>query len=519
MRFNILCLVVTALVALGAVACSVGTSPSPEGEPPCTDHIEDENYLGSYRAVLGFGEGAYTALQLALDKPGRFNVVAAMNGPTSAQARLADLAARLRDFDDWADDLDRLARLQADADLIAAHGNPFYVNPDSAFYPPGVTAEDFAAGQPVSLPPMYSPEDPDASFPTVTVFEETGEAVEFVLAHDLNGNRRRDVGEPLVLHLHEPFDDANDNGRLDDGEDYRDIGIDGVADTNDYGEGDGRFTVNPRLGAWFTNDPLSLAATAYIDVDAGYQGGFYLESLNDDPWGFNAQVESFADALDARLAAVETETGPFCIRNTLGIYDGFQGDYPVFTQRLWFPEKSGLFRFPTANVDVWDEMGAAERAGRFNHAFRFLSLRMPNGLDDSPKEAPVIWQVREFYSESLQANVRFGVGFPAGYFDGFSSWKTFPVVYVFHDRNSDLNDMREILTYQGDLARRRLAKQALLIVVDGTREAEGLTGFHHYVNQAAGEFGGAYGDALEELIDYVEANFRIQTEGHDRDDD
>jgi len=519
LRFSILWAFVAISLCLFAPACDRGDSPDPAEPLTCVDHIEDEAYLGSYRALLGVGDGAYKALQLFFDSPGRFNVVAALNGPSSAVRRLAALNEHLENFDLYGQTGDGATQLQADRDLVAAFGNAFYINPDSAFFPPGVTAADFDNGEPVSLPPMISPVDPDGIFPVVTVYDDRGAPVDFVLAHDLNANGQRDAGEPLVLRLAEPYDDVNDNGAYDPGESFDDVGLDGVDASGDYGEANGRFDANPRVARWLDNDPINLAATANIPLEGGYAGSIYLDSLREDPRGYNEQTAALADVLALRLDEVDRTTDDFCIVNTLGRYDDFLGDYPVFTNSFWLPEKFSYFDLPASDADFWSEDDAAFRAARLNQALRFLSLRMPNGLDDSPKEAPVIWQVREFFSDNLQNYVRFGVGFPAGYFDDFSNWKTFPVLYVFHDSNDDLNDLRQLLVYQGDLARRLLAKQALIIVVDGTREAEGRSGFSHYVDQAADEFGGDYGVVVEELITHVESRFRVQIDIHDRDDD
>ncbi len=105
------------------------------------------------------------------------------------------------------------------------------------------------------------------------------------LAVDINGNGRRDFGEPIIKNAHERFDDVGSDGCADayedgkggcgttasssavdpngdnydadknpngtennwlrdDGEPYRDDGLDGVPNTHDTGEGDGQFTMS-----------------------------------------------------------------------------------------------------------------------------------------------------------------------------------------------------------------------------------------------------------------------------------
>jgi len=519
LRFNKLAIILGIFACLLPMACERGESPESDDDPVCTDHIEDEEYEGSYRALLGFGEGAYAALQLFADDPESYNVVAVLHGPTDGWARLEEMAAALTDIDAWPATPSHLERIAAYRDLIAAYGNPFYVNEASQYYPPGVDAGDFTVGQSASVAPLYSPANPTLAFPSVTVYDESGEPLDFVLAHDLNENGVRDPGEPLILQLQEPFTDADTDGRYTEGEAFDDLGLDGVAGTGDTGEGNGRFDRNPRAQQWLDRDPLTLLAAMEPKPTGGYASSVYLDSLSDDPWEYRPQMQSLAALLEDMLAGLPGGADPYCITNELGVYQSFPGDYPVFTDPVWFPEKFVWLDLPGSATDLWEDENEALRAGRFNHALRFISLRMPNGLDDISKEDPAIWQVRSFYSDTLHADVSFGVGFPAGYFNGFSYWKTYPVIYIFHDRETDLNDWREILIRQGDLARRDLAKQALLIVLDGTRTAEGLHGYHHYVNQSATEFGGNYGDVVQELMTHVETAFRVQTEVHDRDDD
>jgi hypothetical protein len=517
--FNKLWILLAAMLTVFAVSCDRGATPEQPADAACVDHIYDEAYQGRYRAVFGFGEGVYPALRLFLDKPGRFNVAVALNGPTDAAARLADVTQRLQDFDNWPADLDRATRIAADRDLIAALGNPFYVNGQSMFYPSGAEAADFLTPEPQVLPPLISPDNPAGLFDSVTVIDESGEQIDYALAHDLNGNGRRDAGEPFVLWVSEPFDDSDEDGLFSDGESYDDIGIDGVAGTGDYGEGNGTFDANPRVAAWLAKNPLSLAQTEAIDIAPGYAESIYLDALTDDPWGFNTQIAELADVLDTRLDSVSTGTGPFCITNQLGRYDALLGNWPVFTEEFWLPEKYAYFELDGANLDVFAEENEALLAGRLEQALRFLSMRMPNGHFNREQENQERWQVREFFSETLQTNVKLGMGFPAGYFTSASPDKSFPVVYVFHDRLTDLNDWRDILAYQSDLATRQMVKQALIVVLDGTRAAEDLAGYHHYVDQAAGEFGGAYGEVVEEAIAFVEGNFRFQTLAPERDDD
>lgn len=130
--------------------------------------------------------------------------------------------------------------------------------------------------------------------------------MQVALAWDLNGNGRRDYGEPMVNNGQERFDDVGADGcanakedgkggctasaatgdpnhddydadarplgtegnwRFDSGEPFSDDGLDGVPASQDFGEGNGRFDVTEGRRRLFAHDPRSiLVRTAPSDV-------------------------------------------------------------------------------------------------------------------------------------------------------------------------------------------------------------------------------------------------------------
>jgi hypothetical protein len=148
--------------------------------------------------------------------------------------------------------------------------------------------------------------------------------VPYILAVDYNGNGMRDYHEPLVINARERFEDlgadgcgngdedgqggcggggTGDDPNGDDfhtfdnplgtegdrfrqaGEPYEDFGLDGVADTGDFGEGDGEYSVSPHLQKlfdttgmqWIANASAQDLADTDIFLDAGVRDG--LQSL------------------------------------------------------------------------------------------------------------------------------------------------------------------------------------------------------------------------------------------------
>lgn len=207
-------------------------------------------------------------------------------------------------------------------DLVAAFGNPFYDNPASTYFPPGVPAswyvrphldddDDFKralCAAPIVLrgeQAIFNREhNPEGRYPVISFCDgnempgdddaagnffpdQRGRPVpiEFLLAVDLNDNGRRDYGEPVIINNEERFVDcgadrlcrgdagdttdddwdpntnptgAEGNGRLDDGEVYDDDGLDGVPGTGDFGEGNGVFDRAPVLQDLVNSSPSGL---------------------------------------------------------------------------------------------------------------------------------------------------------------------------------------------------------------------------------------------------------------------
>jgi len=128
--------------------------------------------------------------------------------------------------------------LRASRDLSRALSNPALYNPDPAangYAPPGVDAAYLArdaadrCANPLVLRDLYDEEfNPTGATPVITfcdggdsptlglgVFDpampQTNPA-EILLAVDVNGNGRRDLGEPVITNAFEPFDDVGTDG-------------------------------------------------------------------------------------------------------------------------------------------------------------------------------------------------------------------------------------------------------------------------------------------------------------------
>jgi hypothetical protein len=249
--------------------------------------------------------------------------------------------------------LNRNLYFKGNRDLARAMGNAAYYNPDSPYRPPGVPQSHLelpnqqACLTPVVLKKFYDRKyNPKGTYDVITycdgndspnlgfgVFDPAIEQtvpVQIQLAVDVNGNGKRDSGEPVLVQSNEPFEDVGTDGKsskdeagydavknpdpagddyhylwnptgtennwkFDQGEPYQDVGVDGISmvtagcpamtgvpECYDYGEGNGKFDYVPTAQNWRDHDPrlriekLDPAQLERIDVyyDAGIRDFF-----------------------------------------------------------------------------------------------------------------------------------------------------------------------------------------------------------------------------------------------------
>jgi hypothetical protein len=170
--------------------------------------------------------------------------------------------------------------------------------------------------------------------------------VHILLAVDYNGNGKRDFGEPVVVNAMERYQDVGVDGcadafedgkggclatartdgavdpnhdnfdldtnplgteknfEYDPGEPFEDNGLDGVAGTGDYGEGDGQFSINPNYKDLIDQDARTYLMTApAADLRAKT---WYFEGGIRDALHAIASMEHLTTRLAARGEDVKT---------------------------------------------------------------------------------------------------------------------------------------------------------------------------------------------------------------------
>ncbi|MBK7859507.1 MAG: hypothetical protein IPJ65_12965 [Archangiaceae bacterium] len=301
------------------------------------------------------------------------------------------------------------------------------------------------------------------------------------LAYDYNGNGRRDYGEPLVKNARERFDDTGVDGCADakedgkggctatgasgdpnhddydpdsnprgtendwlreEGEAYRDDGLDGVAGTHDVGEGNGAYDLASGLKKFLQYDgrsnlrqltPASRARVSVL-VDGGIRDVFNLGLMS----------KHFFSLLKSLRG--ETAVGEY--RDFLeipGMKDRRSGTYNPWNA-LWpvkVPRDVAVFygkEHPTT-AELLDGEGdhvgtAGEAVNRFYTLFNWAAASWP-GLDRPATPlggatASERQRIESFDSQALGAKWEYAISLPPGYDAAENAAARYPVVFMLH---------------------------------------------------------------------------------------
>jgi len=328
-------------------ACGGHGGSGPDTTPPPSSPLQAHR---QFRAISGISMGAYGAMNLGTKHADLFGAIAALGGPIDIRQLLRDIVddnlevksqstipVNVGDdftFDHQAPYPGRNTRLSMIKDLIIAFGNPFLHHPDpSRQYlamdsEPAQLLRDDAFGT-FALPAnprgfldggdanqdgvrqtSEAPTDPvdvlllaGGSLPRIASGVTATDVGGRMLA-DVNADGIYDVGDGIVVNLSEPFTDTNGNGRFDPGETFVDAGLDGVAGTSDYGEGNGVFDYDPDRANWLAEDPLT-RLEGRTAADIGTQR-IYMDVGTEDEFGFGKHYDHFVAMLQSKGLTVAT---------------------------------------------------------------------------------------------------------------------------------------------------------------------------------------------------------------------
>jgi len=462
-----------------------------------------------FRAISGVSMGGYGAMNIGLSHPDDFKTLACLGGPLDMGYLLKYMEVdMLGNYDQMPSYPDRETRIEMLQDLAISFGNPVYYNPLSIYYPAGITPEN--ARVPTTLLNFRDGEyNPNGSLPVITYEDPVpGNWVEVLLALDQNGNGKRDKGEPIIRQFHEPFEDIHGNGMFDPGEPYSDVGLDGVAGTGDYGEGDGHFTSNPHRENYMAQDPLSHVKK--LSLDTLQDLNLYLDAGTEDEFEFDIHTENFVQALLDRGLPVKIE-------------NGFPKDFPqishfYYQNRVYVRYEGGHVGFNKENIGLTFKkvkQGVKEAilvANRFTTLFSFVSDHFPDGeYGTDPYELyryPSQMAVTSFYSPSLNRKMSYGIYLPPGYKRSKSNY--YPVLYLLGGYNMSISGMANswIKSALDSLILSHEIQKMIIVIPDGMNYKNQRG--HFFVNQIDHERGDNFMDFFFDLVTYIDSRFQTK---------
>jgi hypothetical protein len=448
-------------------------------------------------------------------------------------------------------------------DLAFAFGNPAYHNPSSSYFPPGVPGDsrDLAYEDRCATPfrieglrhKEYNPTGEHAVIAFCDTLTPGGEflpdrpaerPVEVLLAVDYDDDGVRDYAEPVLVMMHERYDDtgapAGDrydwrdspggtagNWRYDEGEPYEDFGLDGVEGTGDYGEGNGRFDHSPAVDNIFRWD--SRRAVERMDAgqleriniwaDAGLRD--FLMSAPSTNWFWGSLRDRVGDG-----ARDYTSFGALHGGSDIG-FDFLEVDYS--------PEgigRHGYLRYGNPNAperqiaqgDGHHVGTALQVINRLLTALAFAQSRFLDEGNEAVDEAGNIDELIQqhvYRSEALGRDHPYGLLLPPGYDLSENRDRRYPVVYFLHGYGMDAVDITgsSILFFgymsgstRAEKMRRFQSEWSKFIIVFPDSSCSGFECNQGNFNTNHMGFEGEgprFYDGLRELMAYVERTYRV----------
>jgi len=425
--------------------------------------------------------GAYGAMNIGTKHNDLFSTIAALGGPVDMRQLLRDMVndnlevksqtiipLNVGDdftFDHQAPYPGRDTRLSMIKDLVIAFGNPFlhHADPSRQYLamdsePAHLLRDDVFGTFTLPANPRGFLDGGDANQDGLRQITETPVAPVDVLLlaggslpriasgaagidvggrmlADLNGDGVYDVGDGIVVNLSEPFTDTNGNLVFEPelGETFSDVGLDGVAGTGDYGEGNGKFDYDPDRANWLAEDPLTrLQARPVADISAQR---IYMDVGTQDQFGFGKHYDNFVAMLESKGLGVDVSN-----------------DFPAnCTQVPNLPQPYLLVRYvgghtgiPEAD-DITDSLLNGDVCGslpiwqRLLTMIAYMDSSFPNGFkgpgdltigDPDPRGDTMNTQI---IAASLSTSAGAAVGQPVLIYRPpafFHTTRSFPIVYI-----------------------------------------------------------------------------------------
>jgi hypothetical protein len=371
-----------------------------------------------FRAIAGVSMGGYGAMNIGTKHADIFSTIGSLGGPVDLQQLLSDgitdnlevkaqtdIPREVGDdftFDHLPPYPDRDSRIHMYQDLAISFGNAYLHNPDPARLYLASDSEPARILQDDTFGTFTTPPNSrgfvDGGDTNNDGKRETDESptvpVDVVLAArgtlatiapgatgvlvgdrelaDLNADNIYDVGDGIIVNYSEPFTDTNGNFVFDAGETFTDSGLDGVAGTGDFGEGNGTFDYDPDRAHYLAEDPLTrVAARSAADIATQR---IYMDVGTRDEFGFERHYTHFVDVLRSKGLTVAEDTD-------------FQGNciaVPETSAQFFLVRyNSGHVGFPRADTDdlfTGDVCSSTIIGQRIRQLIGFMNESFPDGV-------------------------------------------------------------------------------------------------------------------------------------------
>ncbi len=343
--------VLSACALLAAASCSDSDDDDDVPNPPA----EAPPGARESRAIAGVSMGGYGALNIGTKRTDLFAAIGSLGGPVDQGAVLEDIEFQNLEVKevtgipsgvdgDYTFDLlppypERGTRLEFFHDLFLAFGNPtlHHRDPARAYlatdsepallrvddqWGPFTSAADFSDGGDVNEDGLRQTNEPPGEAVQVLLvvpgslqskFGVAGTVLGGRALADTNADGVYDLGDGIVVNMHEPFSDTNGNRVFEPllGETYQDFGLDGVAGSSDRGEGNSTFDRDPDIDRWLAEDPRTrLESRSASEIQ---RQRIYMDVGDEDELGFARQYANLVSVLMAKGL-------------TVAVHDGFRGN-------------------------------------------------------------------------------------------------------------------------------------------------------------------------------------------------
>ncbi|MEZ4226014.1 MAG: hypothetical protein R3B13_34015 [Polyangiaceae bacterium] len=429
-----------------------------------------------------------------------------------------------------------------------------------------------------------SPQQKDLS-PYANTWSESGndKPLELALAVDYNNNGKRDADEPIIRGGSEPYDDVGADGlpsnlepgyeagvnedpagddwhpqynptgqegnyRHDEGEPYKDFGLDGVDKTAsspyDFGEGNGKFDYAPGYRTFLERDSRTVIEQLPMGTQEKPMDDAAFQRV--DLWTDGGTRDLFNFAVDAQALA-----GAWSSRGRIVHYyhevqhiPGQDPNDPIgFTGSRfnWADIPGGvLLRYGKNDPLDKDVQGGSgqhvgtptEIANRLQSALYYIGSRWPDAphtfdeagaIDPAPgaPDCEIIGACDFTFTDTKGRTGPVSVTLPPGYAHVGNQEKKYPVIYLLHGYGQTPEDLKAAIiflanwmNYGGDSKATRLPK-AIMVYVDGRcrpgqDEAECIRGTF-YVDSVR-EKGPKIESWFAELMGEIDKKYRVMPE-------